>query len=43
MAQRPTHDIVIIGGGSAKIATVSSLLRRLSFDNTIVEPTNQSA
>src|SRR3546814_14534755 len=39
MAQRPTHDIVIVGGGSAGISTASSLLkRRPSLDIAIVEP-----
>ncbi|OGS59890.1 MAG: pyridine nucleotide-disulfide oxidoreductase [Erythrobacter sp. RIFCSPHIGHO2_12_FULL_63_10] len=39
MAQRPTHDIVIVGGGSAGISTASSLLkRRPGLDIAIIEP-----
>ena len=39
MAQRLNHEVVIIGGGSAGIATASSMLkRRPSLDIAIVEP-----
>ena len=39
MAQSMKHDVVIIGGGSAGIATAASLLRRRpSLDIAIVEP-----
>lgn len=42
MAQRPTHDIVIVGGGSAGIATASSLLkRRPGLEIAIIEPSDQ--
>jgi len=39
MAQRLTHDIVIVGGGSAGISTAASLLkRRPALDIAIIEP-----
>ena len=39
MAQALTHEVVIIGGGSAGIATASSMLRRRpGLDIAIVEP-----
>ena len=39
MAQKLSHEVVIIGGGAAGIATASSLLkRRRSLDIAIVEP-----
>lgn len=39
MARRLHHDVVVIGGGSAGIATASSMLkRRPSLDIAIVEP-----
>ncbi|WP_234026349.1 NAD(P)/FAD-dependent oxidoreductase [Qipengyuania thermophila] len=39
MATRTTHDIVIIGGGAAGLATASSLLaRRPELDIAVVEP-----
>lgn len=39
MTQRLNHEVVIIGGGSAGIATASSMLkRRPSLDISIVEP-----
>ena len=39
MAQSLNHEVVIIGGGSAGIATASSMLkRRPSLDIAIVEP-----
>tara|TARA_R110002072_G_scaffold138109_5_gene281193 strand:+ start:23882 stop:25114 length:1233 start_codon:yes stop_codon:yes gene_type:complete len=39
MAQNPTHEVVIIGGGSAGIATAASMLkRRPALDVAIVEP-----
>jgi sulfide:quinone oxidoreductase len=38
----PTHDIVIVGGGSAGLACAASLLkRRPSLDIVVVEPRNQ--
>jgi sulfide:quinone oxidoreductase len=38
MAQNPTHEVVIIGGGSAGIATAASMLkRRPALDVAIVE------
>lgn len=42
MAQKLAHEIVIIGGGSAGIATAASLLkRRPSLDIAIVEPKDE--
>jgi sulfide:quinone oxidoreductase len=42
MAQAISHDVVIIGGGSAGIATASSLLRRRrNLDIAIVEPSSE--
>lgn len=42
MAQKLAHEIVIIGGGSAGIATAASLLkRRPSLDVAIVEPKDE--
>ena len=39
MARSLNHEVVIIGGGSAGIATASSMLkRRPSLDIAIVEP-----
>lgn len=41
MAQTLNHDVVIIGGGSAGIATASSMLkRRPTLDLAIVEPSD---
>ena len=38
-ASRKTHDVVIVGGGSAGIATASSLLtRRPDLDVLVIEP-----
>jgi sulfide:quinone oxidoreductase len=38
-ASRKTHDVVIVGGGSAGIATASSLLRRRrDLDVLVIEP-----
>ncbi|MEZ5743073.1 MAG: FAD/NAD(P)-binding oxidoreductase [Sphingomonadaceae bacterium] len=42
MAQAISRDVVIIGGGSAGIATASSLLRRRrNLDIAIVEPSSE--